>query len=55
VGASGTGSALFILVEEPSTPVASNLDADKYDQLADLVEEAWTKIASKKKNKKKRK
>jgi hypothetical protein len=44
-----------ILVEEPSTPVAGNLDTDKYDQLADLVEEAWSKRDSKKKNKKKRK
>jgi hypothetical protein len=43
-----------ILEEDPSTPVRNNLDDHKYDQIADLVEEAWTKVVRRKKIRRKR-
>lgn len=44
-----------VLEEDPSTPVRNNLGDNRYGDLADLIEEAWTKVASRKKYKKKRK
>jgi hypothetical protein len=44
-----------VLEEDPSTPVRNKLEDNRYGDLADLIEEAWTKVASRKKCKKKKK
>lgn len=55
------GGVVIIDIESNSsdldlnTPVKSRVEDSKHNQLADLIEEAWTKVVSTKKNKKKRK
>jgi hypothetical protein len=40
---------------EPSTPTREIIEDRESIQIADLIEEAWTKVESRNKNKKKRK
>lgn len=44
-----------VLEADPSTPDRSNIVGNRHGDLAELIEEAWTKAAGRKKYKKKRK